>query len=348
MIHSATRRSIPMTLALLSINQPSLDAAIRLLPVLEDHTVDLYAKAGLSCGTHTVHTYDTLDRLLPDLWARYDGIIALMATGALIRTIAPHLQDKTTDPAVVVLTLALDRVIPLLGGHLAGANALAETLARRLPGCVNFVTTATDQTRTPALEMLAQERGWTIRNLHALASVSNRLLNGQKVTVAAPEGVFGSLPQRERFVRVDYEAATSDAVVIAPHIVSEALTLQPPLTLGIGCNRGTRLEAFEAALETFLARHRLEISQIGRLASFAAKADEAGLLAFADRHGWEITFFDAETIHRLRGDFSPSAAERFFDLPGVAEPSAVLGSTYRDLIIPKAVYHTTITIAGAI
>ncbi len=337
-----------MTIALITINQPSLDAAVRLLPYLAEHTVDLFGKSGLKNAPDTLHTFTKLDTILPDAWERYDVLIFLLATGAVVRKIAPLLRNKATDPAVLVINLTLDRIIPLLGGHLGGANALAETLTARLPGCINFLSTATDQTGTLAFEMLAQERGWSIDNLHALARISNRLIDHQPVKVATWPSLFASIPDRRNLVRVDLDAIDEDTVVIAPHIPSSALTLKPPVTLGIGCNRGTPAEAFEEALNTFLETHNLQPEQIDRLASFEAKRDETGLLAFAEKHGWEITFFDAEAINRLPGTFSPSAAERFFGLKGVAEPSAVLGSAYRELLFPKTVYNGHITIAGAI
>jgi cobalt-precorrin 5A hydrolase len=336
-----------MTLALITINQPSLDSAQRLLPHLHGYEVDVYGKAGLEYTIEHLHTFAKLDDILPQAWCRYDALIFLMATGAVVRKIAPLLQSKATDPAVLVVNLALDKIIPLLSGHLGGANALSDALAKRL-GAVNCITTATDQTKTLSFEMLAQQHGWQIENLHALARISNRLLNHQSVKVATPPTLFEYLPNTEHLIRVGFDQIDNDTVVIAPHIASESLTLTPPVTLGIGCNRGTRVETLNDTLETFLTRHRLKTSQIKNLASFEAKKDEPGLIEFARHHNWEITFFDEEAINGLPQTFSPSASTKFFGLKGVAEPSAVLASTYRELILPKEVYYNTVTIAGAI
>lgn len=336
-----------MTIALIAINQPSLNSAQRLLPHLHDHEVEVYGKAGLAHTIEHLQPFAKLDDILPQAWHRYDALIFVMATGAVVRKIAPLLESKATDPAVIVINLALDKVLPLLGGHLGGANALSLELSQRL-GAIHFITTATDQTDTLSFDTVAKARGWMIENLSALARISNRLLNGKTVKVATPLAVFTSLPDTENLVRVECDMIDEDTVVIAPHIASDALTLKPPVTLGIGCNRGTPFALLHEAVEAFVTRHNMTIAQIEQIASFEAKRDEAGLLELAKHYGWRIDFFDAEAINALPQTFSPSASTRFFGLKGVAEPSAVLASTYHERILPKEVYFDSITIAGAI
>ncbi len=337
-----------MKIAVITINQPSLDAAGRLLGVLGEHDVDVYGKAGLAHSLERLHTYKKLDDILPDAWKHYDAIIAILAMGAVVRKIAPLLEDKATDPAVIVINLALDKIVPLLSGHLGGANALADTLAQRLPNCINFISTATDQTKTLAFEMLAQERGWQIANLKALARISNRLINKQPVKVATYPTLFKSIPDKTHLTHVGFEHIDEDTVVIAPHIQSDALTLKPPVTLGMGCNRDTPFALLKEAFEAFLTKHHLTKASIAGIASFEAKKDEAGLLALAKAYDLPIHFYDKAKINALEATFSPSASTKFFGLKGVAEPSAVLGSVYKELVIKKEVYNKAITIAGAI
>jgi cobalt-precorrin 5A hydrolase len=310
--------------------------------------VDVYGKKELTHELAQLNIYSKLDDILPSAWEKYDAIICILAMGAVVRKIAPLLKDKASDPAVIVINLALDKIVPLLSGHLGGANALADDLAFAIPNAINFISTATDQTNTLAFEMLAKQNGWKIENLKALARISNRLLNKERVKVATYENLFKHIPNREYLTRVGFDDIDLDTVVIAPIVDSKALTFRPKVYLGIGCNRDTPLEKIERSVENFLTNNRLEMSDIKKIASFEVKADEEGLLAFAKKYGLEIAFYNKEAINALENKFSKSASTKFFGLKGVAEPSAILVSEYQELIAPKEVYFNSVTIAAAI
>ena len=98
----------------------------------------------------------------------------------------------------------------------------------------------------------------------------------------------------------------------------------------------------------FLQKYSLTIADVKGIASFEAKQDEKGLLEFAKVNNFEIQFYKKDDINALENDFSKSASTKFFGLKGVAEPSAILASKYKELIIKKEVYNKKITIAGAI
>ena len=337
-----------MKIAIITINQPSLNSACRLIPYLSGYEVDVYGKAELTHTLDKLYTYKKLDDILAPAWREYDAIIAILAIGAVVRKIAPLLQDKSSDPAVLVINLALDRIVPLLSGHLGGANELADTLAKRLPICLNFISTATDQTKTLAFEMLAKKRDWKIENLKALARISNRLLNKQSVKVATYRSLFNSIPNRENLTLVGFEELDLDTVVIDPTVNSKCLTFRPKIYLGIGCNRNTPLSEIEEAVEQFLEKQKLRMEDIGDIGSFDAKADEVGLLEFAKKYNFDIKFYKKDDINALENEFSNSASTKFFGVKGVAEPSAILASTYKELLFKKEVYFKSVTIAGAI
>jgi len=337
-----------MKIAVITINQPSLDAACRLVPYLKGYEVDIYGKRELTHTLEHLHLFEKLDDILPSAWSRYDALICILAVGAVVRKIAPLLEDKATDPAVLIVNLGLDRIVPLLSGHLGGANALADRVAMRLPNCINFISTATDQTRTLAFDMLAKERGWEIENIKALARVSNRLLNKQIVKVATYPAIFKTIPDKSNLELRGFDLIDPDTVVIAPNVSSNSLTLRPKVYLGIGCNRGTPMEQIEEAVLSFLEKNLLSIKDVEKIATFEAKADEAGLLDFAKKYDLGMEFYKKEDINALENNFSPSASTKFFGLKGVSEPSSILVSRYKELIIEKEVYFKSITVAGAL
>lgn len=335
-----------LNIALVTINQPSLDSASKLLPFLEDFDVTVYGKKDLEHNISNYQEYAKIDTVLENGWKKYDAIICILAMGIVVRKIAPLLESKTTDPAIIVMSMDLTKIIPLLSGHIGGANELSDTIASRLPNCMNFVSTATDQTNTFAFDMFAKKNNLEIENLKCLAKISNSLLNKKEVEVKTYESIFETIPNKTNLKRVD-DSSSELCVNITP-FTDENLTLKPKVYLGIGCNRDTSFEDIEASFLWFLDKHNLEKEQIANIASFEAKADEKGLLEFASKYNFDIKFYNEVQINSLQGDFSPSQATKFFGLKGVSEPSSMLVSKYNELIIPKNVYEKKITIAAAV
>ncbi len=335
-----------LKIALVSINQPSLNSACKLLDYLEGFEVDVYGKKDLEHNLDNLKTYEKIDTVLQNGWKKYDAIICILAMGIVVRKIAPLLESKATDPAIIVMSMDLTKVIPLLSGHIGGANELSDLLASRLPNCMNFVSTATDQTKTFSFDMFAKKNNLEIENLKCLAKISNSLLNKKEVEVKTYESIFESIPNKTNLKRVDEQ--TNELCVNITPFSDDNLTLKPKVYLGIGCNRNTSFEDIEASFFWFLDKYNLKKEQIENIASFEAKADEKGLLEFASKYNFDIKFYNEQEINSLQGEFSPSQATKFFGLKGVSEPSSILVSKYNELIIPKNVYEKKITIAAAV
>jgi cobalt-precorrin 5A hydrolase len=343
-----------LKIAIVTINKPSLNSAIKLNTYLDNHSVDIYTSKKTADLVDNLDenmiVYGKLDDIMPLAWQNYDAIICILAMGAVVRKIAPHLKGKDVDPAVIVINLALDKIVPLLSGHIGGANELSDYIANKIPGAINFISTATDQTKTLAFEVEATKNNWEIINLKALANISNRLLNEQIVNVATYQSIFDKLSNKKNLNLVDFKDIDENTVAISPlyKFNSNILHFRPKIVLGMGCNRGTSYNTIQDAFNQFLLKNNLEKKDIKSIASFDAKKDEIGLLEFARQNDYEIKFYQKDEINSLEQEFSKSASTKFFGLKGVAEPSAVLGSVYQELIIKKEVYSKEVTIAGAI
>ena len=338
-----------LKIAIISINQPSLNSAIRLSEYLNEYEVDIYGKKDLVHNLDNLLTYEKIDTVLENGWKKYDAIICILAMGIVVRKIAPLLESKATDPAILVMSIDLSKVIPLLSGHIGGANELSDFIAQKIDGCINFISTATDQVKVFAFDMFAKKYNMKIENLHKLANISNRLINKQKVKVYSYKSIFETIEDKTNLELVSSADIDENTVIINSFNHSnDNLHLKPKIYLGVGCNRDTSFEDIEKAFICFLDKYNLEKEQIENIASFEAKRDEKGLLKFANKYNFKIKFFDENQINSLEGEFSPSQATKFFGLKGVAEPSGVLISKYKELIIPKEVYEKKITIAGAI
>ena len=340
-----------MKIAIVTINNPSLNSAKKLLPYLISHECHVFNKTQDSAEAGAkFHIFKKVDDILPSAWAEYDAIIFIMATGAVIRKIAPYLKDKATDPAVLIMTLDLKRVIPLLSGHLGGANELADELSKHIDGCVNFVTTASDQIKVLAFDMFAKKHNYAISNLKSLAEISNAIINKKQVQVITYPSMIALVKEFEGYKEENFVFVSPDdlksfredipSLYITPQKLPDvALQIHPQeITIGLGMNRGTSKEEIANALKRFLYEHGLKFSQISKFASFSAKSDEVGLLEFAKESGITLEFFDEDAINALTQEFSPSQATRFFNIKGVAEPAALLASKHKTLFLSKRIY----------
>ena len=345
-----------MKIAIATINDPSFQTATKLAKLLDNHECHIFNKQ--RDDGKMLHRFKKVDEILPTAWSEFEAIIFIMATGAVIRKIAPFLKDKSTDPAVVIASLDLKRVIPLLSGHLGGANELAEEICGKVDECVNFVTTASDQIDRFAFDLFAKAHGFSISNLKSLAEVSNAIINRKKVQVVSYPVIFELIKnfkgyKEENFTFCSIANLTKfdtnlPTVYITPqHLANSSLQLHPKtITLGLGMNRGTSKEEIASAIAQFCFEHQIELSQITKLASFTKKADETGLLEYAKEQNLLLEFFDEDTINELERDFSPSQATKFFGIKGVAEPASLLGSKHKTLFLNKRIYGA-VTIAAS-
>lgn len=141
------------------------------------------------CSPGAVHTYQgKVGDQVPALFAAFDGIVCIVSLGAVVRLIAPHLKNKETDPAVVVVDEAGKFVIPVLSGHLGGANQLAGHLAAAL-GALPVLTTASDARETIAVDLLGRELGWTFEANHdEIVRCSAAMVNDEPVALVQEAG----------------------------------------------------------------------------------------------------------------------------------------------------------------
>ncbi len=300
-----------------------------------------------------------LKSLIPSLWKTYDGLVFIMATGIVVRMIAPLLTSKETDPAVVVMDDACHFAISLLSGHLGGANELAERCSF-ISGSRAVITTATDANHLPSFDMLAKEQDWVIDDISRVKTLNTLLLDGEEIAVVDPSGRTRSwFHGRARLTFHDTFAEALDSRArgylfvtnrhLPPRTQPDNLLILRPrnLVLGIGCNRGTTAEEIDAFISAHLRRIFLSLKSVARIATAAAKRDEAGLLAYAERHCIPLVFFESGELNGAAAPSPPSAhALAAIGATGVAEPAAILASDNGTLLLQK-VKSDNVTLAVA-
>ena len=258
-----------------------------------------------------------------------DALIFVGAAGIAVRAVAPLLRSKATDPAVLAVDEAGRFAVPLVGGHLGGANALARRVAA-LCGGEAVITTATDVEGRFAVDEWARCQGFMLIEPERILPVSARILRGETVTVASDFPVPGPCPPGVKLGE-NGQARLSVFLDGGP-----ALHLVPRVAvLGVGCRKDTPPEKIEAVFRDFLTHHRLAEQSIAAVATLERKAREPGLAAFCRAHGWPLTGFPAEALRQVPGSFTASAfVEETVGVDNVCERSAVLlsGGT---LLCPK-------------
>ena len=273
-------------------------------------------------------------------WA--DALIFIGSCGIAVREIAPHVKSKLTDPAVIAVDELGGFVVPLLSGHIGGANALAMELADLL-GATPVITTATDIHRKFSVDAWAASQGLHIASLFAAKHVSARILE-------APMPICSDFPIVTPLPSGTVEGTSGEIGICIScakrEPFDETLLLVPPLLhLGIGCRRGTSCEAIEEAVNQVCRENGIHPKAIRQVASIDLKADEAGLLEFCEKRGLPAVFYSAQELKSLPGEFTPS--ERVLRVTGVdnvCERAAMMGA--ETLLVRKtAMNGVTVAIA---
>lgn len=286
------------------------------------------------------------DRLSPAVAAefyRFKGHVFIMATGIVVRAIAPLLQSKTTDPAVVAVDDQARFAVSLVSGHIGGANRLAEQVAGVLDA-TPVITTATDVNQRPAVDNVAMAHKLKIENPEAIKKVNMALLMDEPLSIHDPYGILNDGLGRQCRLDSAAHVYVDDTVVSLPF---DTLVLRPPsLVAGIGCNRGTSEMEISTFLKSVLADYGLSLLSLRCIASIDVKRDETGLLATAEALGVPIHFFSREALNDIRHVPNPShMVAKHVGVQSVCEAAAILAARQGKLIVTK---HKTANVTVAI
>ena len=278
-------------------------------------------------------------------WGRADAVVFVGATGIAVRAIAPHVANKMTDPAVVVVNEGGTWAIPLLSGHVGGANRLATRIADTI-GATAVVTTATDGRGLWAVDTWAAANGMTIANPSRIKAVSGALLAGSTLRVRSDVPIDGAPPRGVTMVDAD-PADVAVSPFTGDGETCDPLRLVPKcVRLGIGCHRNIDETAVEHAVESALSQANIDTASVSEVTSIDLKRDEAGLVAFCEKRGWPFTTYSADELSHVEGSVSPSAfVAKITGVDNVCERAALAEGGR--LVLPKRA-ENGVTVAIAI
>lgn len=313
---------------------------------------------GFKTGIFTTRRYRDVDPALREIspslqemckeaFSRCRLLIFIGATGIAIRSIAPYIRSKTRDPAVLSIDEQGKFVIPLLSGHIGGANSLATGIAAVLKA-VPVITTATDVNELFAVDEWAARHNMSIFNMDAAKTFASYLVDCKKVGVKSDFPIKGALPKGLILAEEGpVGMAISLRKTVQPFV--ETVVLRPRiLHLGIGCRRGTPMDKIEEMVIQELKKLKVTLSVVKGIASIDVKKDEQGLLAFADVSVLPVRFYSSAELNAVEGDFTPSAfVAQTVGVDNVCERAAVLDSGGGRLLLRKTARNgVTLAIAA--
>ena len=286
----------------------------------------------------------TLEQWTGECFQKHLPILFIGACGIAVRAIAPFVKDKLEDSAVLVMDEKGKYVIPLLSGHVGGANALASKIAEVI-GATPVLTTATDVEGVFSVDVFARDNGLRIVNREGIKNVSGKLLRGEKVTIAWEPGVeiTGELPEGleahafEEIVDVRIVSAAGEKKFSGER--QELLLVAREWALGLGCKRGKRLEDFQAFLSKEAPKGWEE--NVYACASVDLKAKEEGLWEFAQFYHLPFVTYSAARLEEQEGEFSVSEfVKKSTGVSNVCERAAAcLAGEGAELIVRKKAFE---------
>lgn len=290
-------------------------------------------------------------QLLSAHWNRGGNLLVIGAIGAVTRLVAPLAQDKHSDPAVVVVDARGEHVVPLLGGHAAGAEQLARDLAAALGGRAVLTGDANTQGRL-ALDAFGEAWGWTRAGE---ASAWHQLMQSQAMeqplSLAQQSGttLWSTSAGSQRLNLLD-GANPSAALSIGASTDAAACRWHPAtLWIGIGCERNTSESLVDRAVASVLAQASLAPEAVAGISSIDAKADEPALLHLSEQHGWPFRLHNASSLAKVAVPTPSEVVKAEMGTASVAEAAALLaagdGAPLRQ---PKQIFHAEPGEQGAV
>lgn len=245
--------------------------------------------------------YDDIMDITADIFKRCDVIVFICAAGIAVRASAPHISSKLTDPAVIVIDDCGRFVIPILSGHIGGANQAARLIAEHI-GAQAVITTATDTGGHFSPDSMAKANGLIIDDMDTAKRIAAAVLEGKRI------GLYSSfpcvnIPDDITRGEAEYGIAVSGDRSVKPFPVTLHL-IPKNIIVGVGCRRGTPAESIAACVRTALGD--IPEERISAVATIDIKADEAGLIGYCGSIGAELITFTAEELMDAQGEFSAS------------------------------------------
>lgn len=333
-------------------------AAQVLAPLSQNTDLELWLPDSIEPQENSQHYDTSLKEHLASIWHRHRAFVFCLATGAVVRLIAPLIQNKAEDPAIVVIDAQGNYVISLCSGHQGKADLLAQLIASHL-GATAVITGASHNLSLPGVDTLGFPYGWRKGEgdwTRVMAAVA-RQETVQVIQEAGSSLWQEHLPQKHPFYfgfsNSKSEIKPQARIWISP--TKRKITPQDDfpkvqwhpkvLWLGIGCERGTSRELIETAIDETCQTYHFATVAIAGIASINLKADETGIIEVCQRRNLVFKTYDASQLNQVEVPTPSKAVQQEVGTPSVAEAAAILAG--ENLLVPKQIFKSEV-LGGAV
>ncbi len=319
---------------------------------------NIFAPAKFSSKNNLITWYSepTSEKIF-EIFKNNDAIICLFSLGAVIRLISPHIKDKKTDPAVIVIDDKKKFVISALSGHIGGANELAKKIAEKLQA-QPVITTAADVNKTIAVDLVGRDFGWKIEDDSNVTRISAYMVNEEEI------GVFQDVGERNWYKQLPKNVSTYSTIeelknskskanliisdkIIEDDLASKSVIYRPPsLVIGIGLHWDTSKETIKDGINDCLEKFKLSSKSMAKLVSIKKSEDVQGLIDAGKEMGIPVEYIEREDLAKVTAPNPSDTVKAFEGTSSVSEAAAILVSNGK-LIVEKQKFPPNLTISIA-
>ncbi|SHF04891.1 precorrin-4 C(11)-methyltransferase [Dysgonomonas macrotermitis] len=330
--------------AIILTSELAYPIALTIVKELSDSSI--FSKSGIE-GTTLI---TSIGECVSEIFNRYESIIFIGAMGICVRSIAPHIKDKYSDPAVVNIDSTGRYVVSVLSGHVGGANELAESLARIIAGEA-VITTQSDNTNLWALDTIGKKFGWETTSNRTnfnepLTSFVNKKATALLLDIK-DEGILYMERTAPEHVKIFYKYEDIDLsgfdllIAVTPYIYPDieipVIYYHPKvLHLGVGCRKNCNPEGISKYIGRILFEKNISMLSVKDISTIDLKKEEpllSKLQSYFD--GTPVHIYTADDLKDIEVANPSQKVKEVTSIPGVAESTAVKSADYGTLVLEK-------------
>ncbi|SDZ13613.1 cobalt-precorrin 5A acetaldehyde-lyase [Proteiniborus ethanoligenes] len=327
-----------MNWAIVALTKDGTQQGKKIKKILNNINLEIYTLKKWS-DEETLVIDKKLEEFVGSIFHKYDIIIFIMATGIVVRSIAKHIVNKTTDPGVLVMDEKGQFVISLLSGHLGGANEAAKLLADKMGG-QPVITTASDVKGLIAVDTLAQKLNCQISSMDKAKNLTGLIVNNESVLIKSNINIDMKLPDN-----ILTEGEAKGTIFITNRVINkfseyEVQLIPKNIVIGIGCRSGISGEAIVNAIKEALDLFNIDYRSIKHFATVDIKQNEAGIFDAAKHFKTIVKIVNRKEIKNIEHEFHCSEfVRKSIGVGAVCEPCALLTASKGHFLMRKKSYN---------